>query len=246
MIPIPTLTIPFIILFYWIPALGTYGFPAFVLFVLVMAIINRKLLRRHKKKTIALFIFLLLCKVWGEFSLPSDEDIQAAKQRVVARRLFHLAEDYVHGDIIIPKGSRVYRVDNWDSGRIDYPITLTDTPVVEFSKPVQIAGIWASGMDLNALTPTYPKLLLAQDQVTAGEHCRKGQVATFDNSEAHWARMRADVRWDQKPPPEGRNAQVHPIDWKFLSCADKEYREFAIPDTFANRYQQQIRLQHRF
>ena len=129
-------------------------------------------------------------------------------ERIEERRSFILSKERVYGELIVPAGTQVYRVDNFDGGAKNYPITFTEQPLLKFPHPVLIAGIPVTELNPGGL---YPELILARDHVISGHYCQKGQVAIFDNlanSYKDWENR--DENGRQKPPPEGREAPFHP------------------------------------
>ena len=178
---------------------------------------------------VVLGLSVVCCNAWFEKRARQwkQEDAQQLS-RIESRRILTLEEDRPLGEIVIPAGSTVYRVDNFDGGRQNYPITFTDEFVVRLAKPLLIAGIWAEAIDTHSLTSMYPKLLVSTDQMIQGKPCLKGQVAEFDNFD-HYHQDKLDANGHLLPPPEGKEAWFNPGIWRFMACSDRELRSFEIP-----------------
>jgi hypothetical protein len=145
-----------------------------------------------------------------------------------SRERFALVQDFQHGELTIPAGSLINRKDPFDKGEPGRALALHGLEAIRFAQPVQVAGVWASALQLHP-----PRLELAQDQrigpiyrfdnatqgwapnkVMPALLCRKGQMALF-----HVPHIDHDVQAQiGKPPPDGPQARFMPSQWLFRHC----------------------------
>jgi hypothetical protein len=137
-----------------------------------------------------------------------------------SRERFVLPQDFQYGELLIPAGSLVNRKDPFDKGEPGRLLALHGLEAVRFAQPVQVAGVWASALQLHP-----PRVELAQDQrigplyrfdnatqgwtpnkVMPALLCRKGQVALFQVPHIAFD-MQAELG---KPPPDGPDARFMP------------------------------------
>ncbi|MFN3438318.1 MAG: hypothetical protein ACK41V_11535 [Acidovorax sp.] len=145
-----------------------------------------------------------------------------------SRERFVLPQDFQYGEILIPAGSLINRRDPFDKGEPQRPVALHGLEAVRFAQPVEIAGVWASALQILPM-----RVELAQDQrlgpmyrydsasqswvpntVISGMACKKGQMAVFQVPHVPYD-VQAEVG---KPAPDGPDARFLPSQWLFRSC----------------------------
>lgn len=185
-----------------------------------------------RRALIVLCVVALLCDAWLALRLYLPQRARQAWQDTAAvrasRERFTLPQDFQYGELVIPAGSRIVRKDPFDQGEPDRPLALHGLEAVRFAQPVQVAGVWASAVQLHPL-----RVELAQDQRLGPIHrfdaandrwvvnrvvpalaCKKGQLAIF-----HVPHIAYDVQAElAKPPPDGPDARFLPSQWLFRQC----------------------------
>lgn len=145
-----------------------------------------------------------------------------------SRERFVLPQNFQYGELLIPAGSLVNRSDPFDKGEPGRPLALYGLEAIRFPEPVQVAGVWASALQVVPL-----RVELAQDQQIGPLHrfdnatqawvphklipalaCKKGQVALFQVPHIPYD-VQAEVG---KPAPDGPNARFLPSQWLFRGC----------------------------
>jgi hypothetical protein len=174
----------------------------------------------------------LLCNAWVGLRLYLSHSAQQAWRDSAAVRLgrerFVLPQDYVYGELTIPAGSLINRKDPFDKGEPARPLALLGLETVRFSRPVQVAGVWAS-----ALQTVPMRVELAQDQrigplyrfdsasqswvpntLVPALACKKGQIALFQVPHIAYD-IQAELG---KPAPDGPQARFLPSQRLFRNC----------------------------
>lgn len=145
-----------------------------------------------------------------------------------ARQRFVLAQDYTHGELLVPAGSLVNRNDPFDKGEPHRPVSLHGLEAVRFAQPVEVAGVWASALQVSPA-----RVELAQDQrlgpiyrydgaaqswvvnkVVPALACKRGQVAVFEVPHIAYD-VQAEIG---KPAPDGPQARFAPSQWLLRNC----------------------------
>lgn len=145
-----------------------------------------------------------------------------------SRERFVLPQDFQYGELLIPAGSLINRKDPFDKGEPGRALALHGLEAVRFAQPVQVAGVWATALQLHP-----PRVELAQEQrigplyrfdsttqswapnkVMPALLCRKGQMAVFQVPHIAY-NVQAEL---DKPPPDGPDARFMPSQWLFRSC----------------------------
>lgn len=180
----------------------------------------------------ALVAVALVCNSWmgGRYYLAHSAQQARQDGAVVraSRERFVLPQDFQYGELTIPAGSLINRRDPFDKGEAARPLALHGLEAVRFAQPVQVAGVWASALQI---FPT--RVELAQDQrlgplhrydnasqtwvrntVIAGLACRKGQIAVFQVPHVPYD-VQAEVG---KPAPDGPDARFLPSQWLLRTC----------------------------
>lgn len=155
-----------------------------------------------------------------------DREERAAQR--ASRERFVLPQDFQYGELLVPAGSLIKRDDPFDKGDPGHPVALHGLEAVRFAQPVQVAGVWASALQLFPL-----RVELARDQVIRPLHrlnkssglwernpvlsglaCKKGQHAVF-----HVPTIPYDIHAALgKPAPDGPEARFLPSQWLFRYC----------------------------
>lgn len=180
----------------------------------------------------ALCAVALLCDVWLGLRLYLPHSARQAWQDGAAlrasRERFTLAQDFQYGELLIPAGSLVNRTDPFDRGEPDRPVALHGLDAVRFAQPVQVAGVWASALQMLPM-----RVELAQDQRIGPVHrfdtasqrwvvnklvpalgCKRGQIAVFQVPHIPY-----DVQAELgRPAPDGPQARFLPSQWLFRNC----------------------------
>lgn len=174
----------------------------------------------------------LACDAWlGLRLVLAQRDQQKLQTSAVfrtARQRFVLPHDVQYGELVIPAGSLINRDDPFDAGEPVRPVELRGLEAVRFAQPVEVAGVWASALQL---LPT--RVELAQDQRIGPVYrfdeasqtwvvhklvpallCRKGQTAVFQVPHIAYD-VQAEVG---KPAPDGPQARFAPSQWLFRNC----------------------------
>lgn len=223
MIPIGLPSIWDLLLLLLIPLVAVLGTVILGLWLLLRLLL-RLPLRLRSRSVQRLLLLIFAADLWlGYLVLDWFYLEPLGYSRVEARRQFTLAQAWQHGELLLPKGTQVYRVDNSDDGARDYPQTLTDSFVAVFPEPVQVANIWTDALDLTI--SIYPKARLAQAYPEGGEACAVGQVAVFDDM-ANYRDYPRDLFGRMQPMPEGKEAWFAPSKWQFLECEAAKTSDF--------------------
>lgn len=143
-----------------------------------------------------------------------------------------LPQDLQYGELLIPQGSLIDRYDPFDHGEPQRPLSLRGLRAVRFPHPVQVAGTWATAMEIN---PT--RLELAHDQQIrpvahfdrqAGDgygawvsdparpdlDCQQSEYAWF-----HRPLIDYDIEAEfGQPEPDGPAARFRPSQWAVTHC----------------------------
>ncbi|SFD89129.1 hypothetical protein [Paracidovorax konjaci] len=188
--------------------------------------------RLNGRALIALCVLAALCDAWIAARLYLAHRARQAWEDSApvraSRERFVLPQDFRYGELSLPAGSLVNRRDPFDKGEPSRPLALHGLEAVRFAQPVQVAGVWASALDVLAT-----RVELAQDQRIGPLHrydaanqrwavnpvvpalaCRRGQVAVF-----HAPHIPYDLQAELgRPPPDGPSARFLPSQWLFLRC----------------------------
>ena len=174
----------------------------------------------------------LLCDLWmgvRPFLAQREAHAQKTSQAFsAARQRFALPHDVLYGELLIPAGSLINRVDPFDKGEPVRPVALHGLESIRFVQPVRIAGVWARALQVQPL-----RLELAEDasvgpvyryddasrtwvlnQVAPALQCRKGQRAVYQVPHIAYD-LQAEVG---KPAPDGPWARFRPSEWMFRTC----------------------------
>lgn len=145
-----------------------------------------------------------------------------------ARQRFTLEHDHTYGELLVPAGSLVNRNDPFDKGERNRPVSLHGLEAVRFSQPVEVAGVWASALQVSPA-----RVELAQDQrlgpiyrydaatkgwvvnkLVPALACKRGQVAVFEVPHIPYD-VQAEIG---KPAPDGPQARFLPSQWMLRNC----------------------------
>jgi hypothetical protein len=174
----------------------------------------------------------LLCDLWigvRPFLAQRQEQAQKTSETFrAARQRFTLPHDVLYGELLIPAGSLINRIDPFDKGEPVRPLALHGVETIRFVQPVRIAGVWASALQIQPM-----RLELAEDaavgpvyrydeasktwvvnQVAPALQCRKGQRAVYQVPHIAYD-LQAEVG---KPAPDGPWARFRPSEWMFRTC----------------------------
>jgi hypothetical protein len=174
----------------------------------------------------------LLCDLWmlvRPFLAQRQEQAQKSSATFsAARQKFKLPHDVLYGELLIPAGSLVNRMDPFDKGEAVRPVALHGLESIRFAQPVRIAGTWVNALQIQPL-----RLELAEDgpvgpvyrydeatqswrlnKVAPALQCRKGQHAIYQVPPIAYD-VQAEVG---KPAPDGPLARFRPSEWLFRNC----------------------------
>ena len=174
----------------------------------------------------------LLCNAWVGARFYLSHSAQQAWHDSAAvrasRERFVLPQDFQYGEVLIPAGSLINRRDPFDKGEPNRPVALHGLEAVRFAQPVEIAGVWASALQILPM-----RVELAEDQrlgpvyrydnasqgwvrntVIKGVACKKGQIALFQVPHVPYD-VQAEVG---KPAPDGPDARFLPSQWLLRTC----------------------------
>lgn len=174
----------------------------------------------------------LLADVWigvRPWLAQRQEQAQKTSETFRAARLrFVLPHDVLYGELLLPAGSLVNRVDPFDRGEPLRPVALHGVEAIRFERPVRLAGVWASAIQMHplrlelaedgAIGPVYrydeTTQRWALNKVAPALQCRKGQRAIYQVPPIAYD-VQAEVG---KPAPDGPLARFRPSEWLFRSC----------------------------
>lgn len=186
--------------------------------------------------TVVLTVLAMAGNIWGLVllylvtSLHQEAVLDSHYRH--SRRQFVLPQDFQYGELVIPQGSLINRYDAFDNGEPQRPLELRGLQAVRFPHPVQVAGVWATAMEIS---PT--RLELAHDQSI-------GPVAHFDakanRGYGAWLRdpqrtalacKQGERAWFEvplieydivaefgHPEPDGPQARFRPSQWMVTRC----------------------------
>ena len=182
-----------------------------------------------------------LCLVWTGWVAYTmarfQSDAELAAHYRASRRHFVLPQDFQYGELRIPRGSLIDRYDPFDNGEPQRPLGLAGLRAVRFAQPVQVAGVWATAMQV------YPaRLELAQDQAIrpvfhfdpqasawvpdpqrSALPCPQGAQALF---EVPLIEVDIVAEFGQ-PEPDGPQARFRPSQWAVTQCDNQGLIEVA-------------------
>ncbi len=172
-----------------------------------------ELYKTHKIKLIIVVVVTTLLGSMSALMIYSTsgitKDIRLQAERKKSREQFTLTEAHQYGDLLLPKGTKIYRSDPFDNGEENRAFRLTGLRNAIFPEPLQIASVWASEIDLHGL------LRLSKDQEILGEKFKAMQ----------WIRFRVPhIDYDVlkefgKEDPDGADARLKTSDWTFREPA---------------------------
>ena len=190
--------------------------------------------------TIVLTLLVTICVGWTWFMIYEGRQISRRAELVSfyheSRSQFVLPEDHQHGELTFPQGSLVNRYDAHDSGEPQRPVSLRGLDAVRFSRPVLVAGVWASAMngDLveldrdQRISPVYrdaPRTSKSAggwviDRSRPYIDCKKGQLLRFYRPMQSVEEFRK-IPWNA-PTPDGPAAYFKPSEWKAQECVSDQ------------------------
>ncbi|WP_287804078.1 hypothetical protein [Diaphorobacter sp.] len=188
--------------------------------------------RLDRRVLVALCAVAVVCDAWLGLRLYLSGRAQQTRQDSAVHRThrerFVLPHDVQYGELVIPAGSLINRLDPFDNGAPVQPVSLRGLEAVRFSQPVLVAGVWAQAMQVLPM-----RVELAQDQrigplyryntdtkewelnkVVPALLCRQGQIALFQVPQIPYD-VQAEVG---KPAPDGPQARFLPSQWQFRNC----------------------------